>query len=86
MLVFFPTPYPDELFYSIISRYKKWSGEFNHRSMLRDLFGNGSVTASMDLPNHIGRLIERLPMKSEITAEQLIQRHTMFPLFSIFAI
>ncbi|MBP2898933.1 TniQ family protein, partial [Escherichia coli] len=84
MPLFFPTPYPDELLYSIIARYKKWSGEVNHRSILHDLFGNGFVSASMDLPSHIGQLVKRLPITSNITVEQLIQKHTMYPLYSAF--
>jgi len=84
MPLFFPTPYPDELLYSIIARYKKWSGEMNHRSILHDLFGNVYVSASMDLPSHIGHLVERLPITSNITVERLIQEHTMYPFYSAF--
>lgn len=52
--------------------------------MLQDLFGKGHVTASLDLPSHIGRLVERLPITFQITAKQLIQKHTMYPLYSAF--
>ncbi|MFB6367707.1 TnsD family transposase [Paenibacillus elgii] len=84
MLVFFPTPYPDELYYSIIARYIKWSGEPHYRSLLQSIFGNKHVTASVDLPSNIGRLVERLPVTSQLTVEQLIQKHTMFPFYSAF--
>jgi hypothetical protein len=84
MLLFFPTPYPDELLYSIISRYKKFTGESNHRTMSQDIFGNKHFTASVELPSNIGRLVERLPITSKLTVEQLIQKHTMFPLYSAF--
>lgn len=84
MLVFFPTPYPDELVISIIARYRKWSGEPNHRNMLQNIFGDKHTTASVDLPSNIGRLVERLPITSQITVEQLIMEHTMFPFYSAF--
>jgi len=84
MMVFFPTPYPDELLYSIIGRYKKWSGEPNHRNMLQHIFGNRHISASVDLPSKIGGLIERLPITSQITEEQLIMEHTLFPFYSAF--
>lgn len=84
MLVFFPTPYPDELVYSIIGRYKKWSGEPNHRNMLQHIFGDKHISASVDLPSKIGGLVERLPITSQITVEQLIMEHTLFPFYSAF--
>lgn len=84
MMIFFPTPYPDELLYSIIGRYKKWSGEANNRNMLQHIFGNKHITASVDLPSKIEGLIERLPITSQITEEQLIMEHTLFPFYSAF--
>ncbi|MHC2209855.1 MULTISPECIES: TniQ family protein [unclassified Paenibacillus] len=84
MLLFFPTPYPDELLYSIIGRLKKWSGEPNHRNMLQHIFGDKHITASVDLPTKIGGLVERLPITSQITVEQLIMEHTLFPFYSAF--
>ncbi|UQQ36192.1 TnsD family transposase [Paenibacillus polymyxa] len=84
MIVFFPTPYPDELLYSTIGRLKKWSGEANHRNMLQHIFGDKHITASVDLPSKIGGLVERLPITTQITVEQLIMKHTLFPFYSAF--
>lgn len=43
MLSFFPAPYPDELWYSVLSRYFAYSGYFakcRNNSVNRDLLGN----------------------------------------------
>lgn len=84
MMVFFPSPYPDELLFSIIGRLKKWSGEPNQRNMLQHIFGNKHITASVDLASNIGGLVQRLPITSQITVEQLIMKHTLFPFYSAF--
>lgn len=70
--------------YSVIARYRRLSGELSHKSMLSDLFGTGSVSATVDLPAYVGRLVERLPLTSEMTAERLIWNHTMFPFYTAF--
>ena len=43
MLQYFPTPYPDELWYSILGRYHVRSGNQNSATTLRELFGAESV-------------------------------------------
>lgn len=82
--MFFPTPYPDELFYSICARYRKRVGDPSPKNLLQDLFGKNNVLASVDLPSHIGALVDRLPVGSKITAERLIMDHTMYPFYSAF--
>jgi hypothetical protein len=52
--------------------------------MSQDIFGNKHFTASVELPSNIGRLVGRLPITSKLTVDQLIQKHTMFPLYSAF--
>ena len=39
MLQYFPTPYPDELWYSVLGRYHVRSGNPNSATTLRELFG-----------------------------------------------
>ena len=43
MLQYFPTPYPDELWYSVLGRYHVRSGNPNSATTLRELFGAESV-------------------------------------------
>lgn len=42
MLQYFPTPYPDELWYSVLGRYHVRSGNPNSATTLRELFGEES--------------------------------------------
>ncbi|HKQ04867.1 MAG TPA: TnsD family transposase [Blastocatellia bacterium] len=84
MLSFFPTPYPDELLYSILARYHIRSGNFGPKATLRDLFGSTKVVATYDLPSHIDALVQRLPPYSRHTAESLINEHTLYPFYAPF--
>ena len=84
MLAFFPTPYPDELLYSVCARYRKRTGDPSPKNLLQDLFGKNNVLASVDLPSHIGALVARLPVGSKITAERLVMNHTMYPFYAAF--
>ncbi len=40
MISFFPTPYPDELWYSVICRYHVHSGNYCAKHTLRQLYGD----------------------------------------------
>lgn len=84
MITFFPTPYPDELLYSIIARYHIRSGNNNAKATLRDLFNSTTVTAVVELPSNINTLISNLPVGTSFKAEELIYNHTMFPYFTAF--
>lgn len=58
MLSFFPAPYPDELWYSVLSRYFAYSGYFakcRNNSVNRDLLGNIGMTKDACLKHGFGR-------------------------------
>lgn len=84
MITFFPTPYTDELLYSVIARYHVRSGNNNFKATLQDLFNSTTVTAVVELPSNINRLISNLPIGAEFNAEELIYKHTMFPYVTAF--
>lgn len=84
MLPFFPTPYPDELFYGICARYHQRSANTSIKATVKDLFGSISVCAVADLPTHFDHLCGILPEGTLNTAERLIYRHTMLPLYRFF--
>lgn len=84
MITFFPTPYPDELLFSVISRYHIRSGNNNAKATLRDLFNSTTVTAVVELPSNINTLISNLPVGTTFNPEELIYNHTMFPYFTAF--
>ena len=84
MVTFFPTPYPDELLYSVIARYHIRSGNTNAKATLNDLFNSTTVTAVVELPSNINRLLSNLPVGAAFKPEELIYNHTMFPYFTAF--
>jgi hypothetical protein len=82
-LAYFPTPYPDELLYSIFARYHLRSCNISIPHTLNDLFGSPSATLD-DLPARLSDLIERLPSQTAFTPTKLIQEHTMLPYYKPF--
>lgn len=83
-LLFFNSPYPDELFYSICARFHKRSGNVYEKDTIDDLFSSRSITASAFLPSGIKALIANLPPFAGYTAEQFIFNHTLYPYYSAF--
>lgn len=84
MLPFFPSPYPDELFYGICARYHQRSGHASVDHTLYDLFKNRMAAVSVELPIHIHSIIKNLHSRTLNTAEQLINAHTLLPLYRPF--
>jgi len=84
MIGFFPESYPDELLFSILSRYHKRMGYRDVASTMRDLFGNQMARSSVDLPANLGELVSRLPNGHTYSVARLIDRHTLLPFYSPF--
>lgn len=84
MLAFFPTPYPDELLYSICARYHQRSGHTNVGHTMREWFGSRQAAAVVDLPTRLHSIVDQLPPQTLHTAMTLVNCHTMFPLYRPF--
>lgn len=84
MVSFFPTPYPDELLYSILARYHIRSTNISPKATLKELVNSTTMIATFDLPSHIESLISNLPVLSTHTAESLIKFYTLYPLYKPF--
>lgn len=82
---FFPTPYPDEILYSVLARYSIRSGNTSDIHVIEDLYSTRNIVASIELPCKIDALIENMPVNSQYTAESLINNHTLFPYHTAFA-
>ncbi|ERI95230.1 hypothetical protein HMPREF1982_00371 [Clostridiales bacterium oral taxon 876 str. F0540] len=80
----FPILYEDELFYSIASRYKRMCGMSSKKALFQDFCNVQEKQILMYLPVHINALINNLPFSSKITAEYLINKHTLFPYLTAF--
>jgi hypothetical protein len=80
----FPTPYTDELFYSICGRFSSRVNYPSAKAVLLELFGTATATAVIDLPNQLENIAQRLPQGTSLTADTFIDRHTLLPFFSAF--
>jgi len=83
-LCFFPTSFPDESVFSLISRYHRLSGNADDRDTLRELFGKHAFVVTSHLPSLIDTLVRILPSGAQIDAQGIIDRHTTFPYYRPF--
>ncbi len=79
----FPTPYPDELFYSVLCRYQLRLCNASTRSVSEELYGKRKLSNIL-LPQFINRIASLFPVRSGFTPEYFIQNTTIFPYFSPF--
>lgn len=84
MIGSFPTPYPDELLYSICARFSDRVSYVNSKATLVELFGAATASAVVDLPNRLNHLAAALPRGTSLTVERLINQFTLFPFFTAF--
>ena len=49
MIPFFPAPYPDELWYSVICRYHIRSGNPSVKYSIRELYGANHINVPVEL-------------------------------------
>jgi hypothetical protein len=84
MIGHFPTPYPDELLYSICARLQDRLQYPSRMSFADELFGNKHARAVVDIPSRLGYLFRALPSGHRLTVDRLIDEHTLFPYFGPF--
>jgi hypothetical protein len=80
----FPDPYEDELLFSVIARYTERMNYPARYTGCLELFGVRHGVLAIELPNRIDQLVTSLPPTAVYTADALIQKHTMFPLYAPF--
>lgn len=80
----FPVPYPDELLYSTVARAGVRFGITSPKQLLDAVFNNRKVVATVDLPSHIDAISKQYPDSLGLTAEKLVYKHTLFPLYAPF--
>lgn len=80
----FPTPYPNELLYSVIARAGVHEGETSPKQLLDSVFANKKVIATVDLPSHVGRIADQYPKSLSLSALDLIEKHTLWPIYAPF--
>jgi len=84
MLGFFPTPYPDELLYSIIARYHIRSGNISPKITLQELFGSTTTIATPDLPANLNYLSKQIQHLIPNLVTNLIAKYTLYSFYQPF--
>jgi hypothetical protein len=79
-----PIPYDDELLYSIVARYGVMTGYIDSGSANLDLFGRSFGHASSRAPSALSAMAERLPYSLNMSARDLVARHTLLPYYYAF--
>jgi hypothetical protein len=77
----FPTPYPDELFYSILCRYRLRIGNSKVRTISQELYGSRK-NSNVLFPRFIDRIVSLLPSNVGFSTESFIQNTTLFPYYT----
>ncbi len=79
MLTYFPTPYPNEWWYSVLCRYYVRSGHAKQQTTVQELFHQPRAALGSVFPNGTLRQVcSQLP--SEIfPIREMILQHTLFP-------
>lgn len=85
MISFFPSPYPDELWYSVICRYHVHSGNYCAKHTLRQLYGDNFCAPSLMLCGPIKALLAQLP-QGFLSAKDVVMQHTFYPYYARFSL
>jgi len=80
----FPVPYPDELLYSTVARAGVRFGITSPKQLLDAVFSDRKVVATIDLPSHIDAISKQYPDSLGLAPENLMYKHTLFPLYAPF--
>ncbi len=83
MIAFFPESYPDELMFSMFSRYYEKSGYMTYRSVAEDLYINRDTRPDIEFINPLSDDAKNCLTKNTCMEEQILN-HTMFPYYARF--
>ena len=83
MITFFPDFYPDELIYSLLSRYYSKSGYSAYIYAAEDLYENKYVKPDIEFLNPLKKEVLDIITKNT-SMESTIKEHTMFPYYGRF--
>lgn len=81
MLTHFPTPYPQEWWYSALCRYHVRTGNHNHQTTVKELFeGKQKAALGTLFPNStVHQITSQLPAPWD--CRSIILNHTLFPYY-----
>jgi predicted RNA-binding Zn-ribbon protein involved in translation (DUF1610 family) len=75
---FFPTPYPDEMFYSVLGRYHMRSGDPSCTRLSRALWGK-RAGVNLLLSQSLGQIANLIPSQTGLTAHYFAVHNTIYP-------
>ncbi len=84
LIAHFPKPQRDELLGSILARFIKRQGIRDDKVALDILFGNRKIVPSPLLQGHIGELHANIGHLWQVEPADVVERHTLLPLFKPF--
>ncbi|MEJ9125629.1 TnsD family Tn7-like transposition protein [Bacillus cereus] len=84
MIPFFPRIYEGELFYSILARYHRYSGNVEAIKTIRDLYGMDNVRVYSHVVRKLNILYERIKIFNIPSIEELIAKHTFYFYYTNF--
>lgn len=83
-LGFFPTPYSDELFYSLVARYHAQLEFLGQKEIIGAIFSSRTAAAIHDLPCRLETFYRQLSPRTLLTPARLIYQHTLYPFYRPF--
>ncbi|MGE7694962.1 TnsD family Tn7-like transposition protein [Lysinibacillus sp. NPDC094177] len=84
MIVYFPKPYKNELYYSILARYHFYSGDIHPSYTLKELTGRAR-RINFEVPIGIDNLVTKAKIfSSTYSRDYFINNHTIIPLVRPF--
>jgi hypothetical protein len=84
MIAYFPTPYPDEIFYSLVARYCIHMSASGPKELLTELFGTSNISATLDFPSHLADFHSHTYLVFNKSINDIIKDHTLLPLYECF--
>ena len=82
-IAYFPKIYEDELVYSVLARYYQHSGNLLYVTCAEDLYIKKTIRPDIEFINEVKPEVLGL-LCQNITIEELIEKHTMFPYYTRF--
>lgn len=83
MILTFPTPYPDELLYSVLARYHVRMGNISPKRTIEEIYGKRTIRSVLDLPCNL-QLLEKRLNNRHLTSDFFIYNNTLFPYYNAF--
>lgn len=84
MISYFPKVYSDELLYSVIGRYHKYSGNMNTKDTIRELFGEVNIIPTFDIQGYISSFTKQTKEILKVNELDIIANNTIIPIYTPF--